>query len=144
MRSYPGTSPNATDVNWGAISVQPLYTLYSDEHRSHGVNFSHVACTVKNLGHWSAKYALIRKKLLFSSCFTDEVNGKYSEESTFLLGPSWAWYCLGGRLLLAGQKSCWVISRRAVQATKGGEHPSARRGAQGDGWDMESCGGVIY
>lgn len=71
----------------------------------------------------------------------DEVNGKFLKTACSCLGlfTALGLGVFGGRLLLAGQKSCWVASRRAVWATKDGAHLSATKGALGGGWDMETC-----
>lgn len=69
MRSSLLTRTNATEISQDAVSVQRLYTLYSDKHGPYDINFSQIACTVKKLGHRSAKNALIKNELLFSSCF---------------------------------------------------------------------------
>lgn len=88
MRYSLVTRTNATEICRGAVSVQRLYTLYSNKHRPYDINFSQIACTVKKLGHRSAKNALIKITCYFHPAFADEINGKYSEESVFSFGTS--------------------------------------------------------
>lgn len=105
------------------------------------MNFSQLACMVK-WGHWSVKYALIRIKLLFLLWFHGwdpwKILGR-QHVPAWDPSQSWVWECFGGRLLLAGWKSCWVASRRAMWATKDKEYLSATKGSRGGGWDMETC-----